>query len=864
MKHKKSIALMSINLGCALGLSSALISCTSEAPPAMLKEQVKTEQLSYAPYVLEKTGRVETVKTSVLLNAEQAREFTLSSTQLQRDDKPQQRIVVEQNNNARVVSGSVLFDSLFALTIDDMRQASVGAIRDSAYNGGNAIPCACFETGEKWNYVWTRDLSYAADLSLAYFDPQRVKNSMLFKTSAARAGVTMPAALPQDSLQIIQDTGSGGSWPVSTDRVTWAIAAETLINSLYGVERAAFIDTAYRALRGTVEADRMAAFDVQQGLYGGEQSYLDWRTQTYAPWIVNNLARMAESKALSTNVAHFQALSLAARLAAEKNDLANAQKYSAWAQDLKLNINKKFWLEDKGLFASLTTAAEDQAPVYKFDMLGNALAIIHGVATPEQAQAVMKNYPHAPYGVPVYYPQQPEQHVYHNRALWPFVTAYSLRAAAAVKNYRAADNAISSLVRATSLNLSNMENLEWLTAKPWYDDGPTINSRRQLWSVGAYLNMVSETYFGFHLRRDGFAIEPFLTSNGRNLLGDTHKARLENFSYQGKTLAIELNLPARTQQQGYYQARKIVLNGKPVAGVISAEMLAQGENIIEVSFGKLLSNDQTITLIPEVDPLSRTVPSVFSPPAPEALAVTIEQGKFALSFTHNSSAGAAVYNLYRNGELIAANLNTLQWRAAEPAQTDVRQCFAVEAVYLASGNKSHHSEPVCYDQQARQIISVTDKRVSSNIAVTAADAQYSKATLREWGKPGDTLRVNNIAVAQAGTYALQVIYNNRQHDISTGVTNSLKRVVISSAAGKVIAEGVVQMPNVEDRNGQYPLRASTEIKLRLEAGEYQLTLDDFFNMSYLASNQTYVGSGGLAGPVNTASIAEFTLTRIAN
>ncbi|UUZ52876.1 hypothetical protein LP419_27435 [Massilia sp. H-1] len=115
-----------------------------------------------------------------------------------------------------------------------MKQNAVARISDGNYNGGAAVDCACFETGEKWHYVWTRDLSYAADLGLALLDPQRVRNSLDFKLSGWRSGVRpqQQAAGSADGLQIIQDTGSGGSWPVSTDRVTWAFGAERVLATL--------------------------------------------------------------------------------------------------------------------------------------------------------------------------------------------------------------------------------------------------------------------------------------------------------------------------------------------------------------------------------------------------------------------------------------------------------------------------------------------------------------------------------------------------------------------------------------------------------------------------------------------------------
>jgi len=54
------------------------------------------------------------------------------------------------------------------------------------------------------------------------------------------------------------------------------------LNSLSGPARADFAAKAWAALRGTVEADRELP-SMRRRLYGGEQSYLDWRTQTYAP-----------------------------------------------------------------------------------------------------------------------------------------------------------------------------------------------------------------------------------------------------------------------------------------------------------------------------------------------------------------------------------------------------------------------------------------------------------------------------------------------------------------------------------------------------------------------------------------------------
>ncbi|HET7358748.1 MAG TPA: TIM-barrel domain-containing protein, partial [Rhodanobacteraceae bacterium] len=128
-------------------------------------------------------------------------------------------------------TASVLFDGLFAMAQDDLRRDSVDAIRDDAFDHGQAMPCHCFETGAKWHYVWTRDLSYAVDLGLWRFDPSRSRNGLEFKLSGVRA-----EGVPQ-GLYPMQDTGSGGSWPISTDRVVWFLGARHLLDDAAFADR---------------------------------------------------------------------------------------------------------------------------------------------------------------------------------------------------------------------------------------------------------------------------------------------------------------------------------------------------------------------------------------------------------------------------------------------------------------------------------------------------------------------------------------------------------------------------------------------------------------------------------------------------
>jgi hypothetical protein len=433
-----------------------------------------------------------------------------------------QRIIAPQP--MRVDTASTLFNGLFAMAQDDLAQDSVTAIRDGAFDHGQPIPCRCFETGLKWPYVWTRDLSYAVDLGLWRLDPDRSRNGLRFKLSEPRV-----PTVPQ-GLYVMQDTGSGGSWPISTDRVVWFLGARHLLGD------AAFAADVRRALDTTLAQDRQYVFDATLGLYRGETSFLDWREQTYPAWTANNVVAIGQSFSLSTNVLHYQALQLAATLANAQHG-TQASTYRAQAAALKAAINARFWRADRGLYMSYIGG--DGAPYDTYDLLGIALAVTSGVADGERAKQTLANYPAWPSGSPVIWPERSDQPIYHNRAIWPFVSAYALRAARTINDPARIAHEIRSVMRGAALYGSNMENYELLTQGQHVDDGalsgPVVNSPRQLWSVAAYFAVVTEGVFGLE---EGGRVQPKLPTSLVPMLFGTRQSITLNLHDRNITLTL--------------------------------------------------------------------------------------------------------------------------------------------------------------------------------------------------------------------------------------------------------------------------------------------------------------------------------------
>lgn len=811
--------------------------------------------ITIPPYQAE-GGKAETVSITAT-GSPGSRRFDLSTSFPQRDNGPQRRTVIEgAHDGPYITTGDTTFDALFAVTVDDARLDAVTTIKDSSYNGGNPIPCNCFETGEQWHYVWTRDLSYALDLGLAGLDPKRAVDSLLFKTSEIRKGVPVPSELGDGSRQIVQDTGSGGSWPISTDRTSWALGAERTLANLTGNDRDRFARQALNALRGTLEADRLAAFDPRDGLYGGEHSFLDWREQTYAPWIVENLSAMAAMKALSTNIVQFRAMTLAAKLARQQGQAALGQRYDGWAEALKTAIARAFWNEKAGLYATYVSADANPFQIAKYDLLGNDLAILSGIADPARARRILSQYPFAPYGPPVVWPQAPGEFVYHNRAQWPFVTAYTLRAAAQSGHVAAADRSLDALVRGATLHLSNMENLEWLTGKSKFDDGPAINSRRQLWSVGGYLGAVTGTIFGWQPGPAGVRVTPFLTSHARRLFGDVSTARLSRLRFAGRDVEIALTLPRQVADGAVYPIRSITLNGRPAPRILTAERLGAGTNRIAVEFGAPKQSTATVTEVPAVSALSHDDARAFMPQTP-TISVDGTSELVRVAVHPHRQSDSVSYSVLRNGKIVAANISSLEW-VDRGRDRNLTNCYSVVARFTSSGNVSQPSAAECVRGTAAQTITIDDPRLSGDARRLAASDGVAVPTLQL--SQGQKLTIRDIRVSEPGTYAVSFVYDNHVGPLNTGITNAVKRLSFTDA--KSSRQAVVQMPHIAPDGAAHPVRSSTRAYFTLRPGLYRLELGDFINMSALQSNATYSAQGGQTGPVNEARIAEIRIDRI--
>lgn len=513
-----------------------------------------------------------------------------------------------------------LLNALYLLSLEELEK--------------NKTPDGLFyNTGAKWEGVWTRDVSYSFLLSSAYLSPEIAKRSLMKKV---KNGV------------IIQDTGSGGSWPISTDRLTWVLAAWEIYN-VTGDD--AWLTTVYPIIKQSLIDDQLTAF-YPNSLALGESSFLDWREQSYPLWM--KPIDIYRSENLGTNIVHYQSYHILANMAKLLNEPAD--KWQTIAEELKTNINERLWIKSQGYYGQYLYGKHYLSPSPRFEALGEALAILTGVANKKQAVSIMQNAPLAPYGIPTFSPQIPGIPPYHNNSMWPFVQSFWNWAAAKTEHKAALEHGLASLYRAAAIYLTNKENLVLDTGEA---HGTQINSDRQLWSVAGNLAMIYRIFAGMRFETDGLYLNPvILPEYGRHFT-------INKFKYRNATLNIDII--------GHGTRIKTVkINGKTAKNAFIPTS-AEGKISIKIEmadnpFPKSKIKPTAVTYSPDYPKLSQTGSVIVWEKISDAKQYNIYQnGKLEDSTTATSwTFPTDILSSYTELQVSAVNYSNIESFLSEP------------------------------------------------------------------------------------------------------------------------------------------------------------------------------------------------------
>lgn len=639
-------------------------------------------------------------------------------------------------------SDQPIVDALFNLSMEE-------AIK-------NIEPDSTFRTGAKWGGVWTRDISYSIFLAFAYHQPDIAKISLLKKVKRKR---------------IIQDTGSGGAWPVSSDRTTWALAAWELYKVTGDRD---WLQQAYEIIRNTLEDDARVLPDAATGLYRGESSFLDWREQTYPRWMNN--ADIYQSCNLGTNVVHYQAHRILSWMAAALQQ--PGEVYEQTAARLKAAINKHLWLSDKGRYAQYLYGRQYPLVSPRFEALGSALSILFDVADEQQASTLLQQAPLTPFGVTCIYPQIPGIPPYHNNGIWPFVQAYWNLAAAKGGNEVVLSHGLASIYRAGALFLTNYENM--VAANGDYK-GTEMNSDRMLWSMAGNLAMVHRVFMGMQFEPDGIRFGPAVPT------AYTGTKRLQNFRYRNAVLDITVTGTGN-------RIRSVRINGKIVREAFIPGS-SSGAQRIEIELDNQPFQSNQINL----------VANTFSPATP---GVRLNGNQLQW----DSVAGARQYQILQNGMILETVRGT--GCTITPYTTAEYQVIAIDD----RGVASFASEPILWIPQTKwQIVEVEQFSPKSNFKAT----QFSGTGFVETNSGLHTKITIHLEVPEAGRYRVDFRYAN-----GSGPWNTDNKCALRTLYCNNIVAGTVVLPQRGNNEwSNWGFSSGNTISLKQGVNQLQLVLE---------------------------------------
>ncbi|MDX2184216.1 MAG: hypothetical protein SFW08_09550, partial [Gemmatimonadaceae bacterium] len=538
--------------------------------------------------------------------------------------------------------------------------------------------------------------------------------------------------------RIIQDTGTGGSWPVSTDRMTWALAAWEVYAATGDRQ---WLTQAYEILERSVTADRHAAVDAATGLMLGESSFLDWREQSYPAWM--QPADIYQSMAVGTNAVHVGAYRVGGEMARALG--RDATRWDAWRDSTASAMNRDLWSAADGRYAQFRYGRLASSLSRRSETLGAALALLTGAVPQERQRALVANTPVVAFGAPTFWPYTGGVPFYHNATVWPFVAAFWTWAAADARHTAAVEHGLAALARAPALFLTNKENL---VAETGHFEGTALNSDRQLWSVAGTLAAQLRVLFGLRLERDGLRFAPMVPPA---YAGDR---TLRGLRWRGATLEVVV----RGSGDG---VRRLLLDGVPLPTAVIPSSLT-GAHRVEVELdGRWPASSVT------------TVADVVAPATPG-----LTRAGGALRW--RAVEGAARYVVHRGGRPVdTLSRAARQYRLPATPRAEEWQLEAVSA----DGVASFLSEPVRTVAAAAVITAKPDSARERAYSGFSGTGYLTLAAHK-----GNTARVS-LRVPSAGTYALEVRYANGNGPINTEDKTALRTVRVD---GRDV--GVVVMP----------------------------------------------------------------------
>lgn len=425
----------------------------------------------------------------------------------------------------------------------------------------------CILAGKGYDTPWTRDTAINTWNGAGLLIPEIAKNTLLSVLTKSDEGNIVIGGQYWDA--IIWVIGAWEYFRYTGDNEFIRQAEEAALNSITYFEAAEF-DPTYGLFKGPAcYGDGVAAYPDDCLGHKGRSVYI-YKDQEHSYETRPKSGAGINFFSLSTNCLYHQVYKLLPELqkAASGTRPPGSAQNRDWfnkAEKLKGSIQKHFWDSSAGMFRYVV---HSRGASLHQEGLGNAFAILFGVANDEQARSILEKQHVTPAGVPCVWPtfsryaKTDKHYGRHSGTVWPHIQGFWAEAALRKGRPDLFWHELSCLAKFANRDGQFVEiyhpdtgesygglqelNPEFLD-NPYFKDfkdakvvgyeDTTIrlfkSCERQTWSATAYVRLILKGIFGLEFELEGLCLKPFLPKQMNQL-------KIKNLIVRGCQLQIEL------------------------------------------------------------------------------------------------------------------------------------------------------------------------------------------------------------------------------------------------------------------------------------------------------------------------------------
>ncbi len=423
--------------------------------------------------------------------------------------------------------------------------------------------------GLDYDRPWTRDASINSWNAGSFITPDIAKNTLVSVLTNSNDTIVVGG---QYWDAIIWVTGAWNHYLVTGDKAFLALAYEATKNSLYHFENTE-LNKEYNLFRGLGWSDGPSAYE---GKYG---DFTTFKRMKGKPSEISETGHGVPMMALSTNCLYYNAYMLAHKMSKELGE--ESLDWSEKALKIKEAINKHLWNDATGMYKFYIDEEEESNLQ---ETIGNAYAMLFGVADEDQAMAILENQKVTPAGVPSGWPPlkryQTDSTSFprHNAVVWPQIQAFWAEAAAKFNRPDMLFHELSNLAKHANRDMQFAEIYHPYTGEIYGGIqekgrygvvGLWKATNRQTWSATGYIRMVLNGLLGINVDEQGVEIEPRIPE-------EFEEIELTNLKYRDTLLSIKItgngSQISKIAVNGEVREKAQVLNGAKGNQVIEIEM----------------------------------------------------------------------------------------------------------------------------------------------------------------------------------------------------------------------------------------------------------------------------------------------------